>query len=336
MLDTTSRRVRRPEPLAIGRTLVDLSVAHRLIQAAQIRPAALLVFESLRRAKKALSGPEWSRFVERAREHPIRAAIHCDPLTRRAFEKPRGHADDAVVLDWICRIRPPAPGGKIAGGLHAVLLERPFVAALRARRRLLAEAIDLAARGGRRPDVVAVDAGHLREADLSRAVREARVGAFFALDEDAENLARIETEYGGLGVLPVQATPGEAISQRESIPEADLVYAGGLLDRLEDDVARDLIRALWARTRPGGKLLLANFRPGVADAGYMEAFMGWRPVYRSDDELRRLFDGLEGATLTAREDAVGTIGHVIAERIGSEHLVDGLDLGQRGGRGAAS
>jgi extracellular factor (EF) 3-hydroxypalmitic acid methyl ester biosynthesis protein len=37
--------------------------------------------------------------------------------------------------------------------------------------------------------------------------------------------------------------------------------------------------------RPRGRLLLANFLPGVPDLGYMETYMAWHLIYRTRREM---------------------------------------------------
>src|SRR5262249_44121844 len=59
----------------------------------------LLPFLQTQRVKS--SERDWAAFVELCLRHPLRALLHQDPFTYRAYSKPRGYAGDAVLLDFI-------------------------------------------------------------------------------------------------------------------------------------------------------------------------------------------------------------------------------------------
>ena len=46
-----------------------------------------------------------------------------------------------------------------------------------------------------------------------------------------------------------------------------------------------LAERLFEMLRPGGQLLIANFLPGITARGYMESFMDWHLIYRSQPEM---------------------------------------------------
>ena len=78
-----------------------------------------------------------------------------------------------------------------------------------------------------------------------------------------------------------------------------------MLDYLTDDVARALLGRLWSAVRPGGRLVVANFADDSRERGYMEAFMDWWLIYRSESDLRSLASTLGGATITVFRDPTG-------------------------------
>ena len=64
------------------------------------REAMPLVDHTCKASRRALQGAAWSAFAnEDCIAHPVREFLHQDPFTRRSFQKPRGHAGDAVLID---------------------------------------------------------------------------------------------------------------------------------------------------------------------------------------------------------------------------------------------
>jgi hypothetical protein len=65
----------------------------------------------------------------------------------------------------------------------------------------------------------------------------------------------------------------------------DLVYSTGLYDYVPATTGRRLTWALFEMLRPRGRLVLANFLPGIPDLGYMESYMAWNLIYRTRLEM---------------------------------------------------
>src|SRR5262249_5614371 len=94
-----------PSPRKIGRAAVDLHL-RKLLDRAN-RQLRLLDLTSMNACVDALDylrrdvGPaEWTRLIaDVIAPHPVVAQLLEEPFTRRAFEKPRGYAGDAVMLD---------------------------------------------------------------------------------------------------------------------------------------------------------------------------------------------------------------------------------------------
>src|SRR5579871_3002671 len=131
---------------------------------------------------------EWRDFVAACRRHPLMALLHQDPFTYRAFSKPRGYAGDAVMMDFIYGREdrlPPPPAEELGQRIFDYTTRAPASEGVRARRAFVATQIDRATEERRRPHIMAIASGHLREAGLSVAVRRSRVGRFLALDADA-------------------------------------------------------------------------------------------------------------------------------------------------------
>jgi extracellular factor (EF) 3-hydroxypalmitic acid methyl ester biosynthesis protein len=241
--------------------------------------------------RRGLARQEWLQLIEdRVRPHRVREVVHLDPLTKRAFSRPRGYAGDAVMMDYIYG-RPPAElasAPEVVRRLYSYCTSTGAPTAVRYRRQLLADTIDgEAVRAGRAIDVVAVAAGHLREADLSSAVRDGQA-AVRAFDQDEESLEVITRDYAQYSVAATAASVRHVITGRTVLPASDLCYSAGLYDYLPESAATRLTEAMFTSLRPGGTLLIANFLPDIADVGYMEGLMDWHLIYRTDEEMAQL------------------------------------------------
>jgi hypothetical protein len=233
----------------------------------------------------------WPEFARACLDHPLRRLLHQDPFTYRAFSKPRGYAGDAVMMDYIYGLGETSTAARgatpLGRAIFAHMSTRPSARAVRYRRSVLAALIDsTASRGG--DAVFALAAGHLREVQLSSAVQNGRIKNFVAMDQDTASLAVVAQDYARFGLSAVSGSVRQILSGKAQPGEFDFVYAAGLFDYLGAPVATALTRKLFDMTRPGGMLLIPNFKTGAPDTGYMEAFMDWRLIYRSHDDMRAL------------------------------------------------
>jgi hypothetical protein len=164
---------------------------------------------------------------------------------------------------------------------------RPSARAVRYRRQLIGSLIDRVADGGG-TRVLALAAGHLREVEVSAAVRAGRLDNFVAFDQDEESLAVVARDYARLGVRTTPGSVRQILSGKANPGQFDFVYAAGLFDYLSAPVAAALTNRMFEMTRPGGLMLIPNFLTGVRDRGYMEAFMDWQLIYRNRSDMRAL------------------------------------------------
>jgi hypothetical protein len=268
-----------------------LKLADRHADEAVAREALDSLFLTLQGWRGEVSDAEWRALVAHCRRHPIVGLVHQDPFTFRAFSKPRGYAGDAVMMDYIYGREDgrPAPQATPLGRvIYDYTTSAPASEGVRARRGFVADFLDQAASGAPLTSglqVLSIAAGHLREAELSAAVRRRRLGRFVALDADAESLREVAASYGRWGVEPVHASFTRILAGRVELGTFDVIYSTGLFDYLKEDIATRLVTKLFGMLRPGGRLVLANFLPAVRDIGYMETFMDWNLVYRSRRDM---------------------------------------------------
>src|SRR5688572_8985348 len=152
----------------VGTELFDHT--HEAIAGGDVHSAMATLRSYLRDMRSRLEPGEWSSVGEQARQHPLHHLLLESPFTRRAFEKPRGYAGDAVLMDLIYGLQPKSELSPLGGMLYGYEFDSPCFQSVRTRRAVLAREIDLAATGQATARVLSVASGHLREVEWSRAV----------------------------------------------------------------------------------------------------------------------------------------------------------------------
>ena len=279
----------RNDGLASLETL--LNRTSELIEAGQVEPALEGLFVGLQDVRETNSSTRWAELVaDTCRRHPLQASLLQDPFTERCFLKPRGYAGDAVTLDYIYDGLRSVPNGttELGRAIFKFTTSALGSIAVRNRRSYVARLIAHTAQRTANPRVLSIACGHLREAELSIALQSGRVSRLLALDQDPESLAAIDQCYGHWPVETLAFGVRDILRGRVELRGLDLVYTTGLFDYLTQPVAKALTRRMLSMLGPGGELLIANFRPGILDAAYMESFMDWKLIYRSEDEMMDL------------------------------------------------
>jgi aryl carrier-like protein len=288
------------------------------IQTGQLDDAIWELVSGLRSIRTTASPQEWTQVVATCLAHPITMVLRQEPYTRRGFLQPRGYPGDAALIDYLY-LRGPAVGEEVTDlglALHQVAVRTPAGFSVRSRRNLAARVIDTVADQGRKPSVFAVACGHLREASCSEAVRHRSFGRFLATDQDPESVRVVADEWSGSGIEAQCRPISDMIQKGGPDGRFDLIYALGLYDYLTDEPARVLTRHLFTLLAPGGTLLLANFVPGILEAGYMEAFMRWFLVYRTPEQLRAVCDApaRDVAEVSVNTESLSNISYLTVKR----------------------
>jgi hypothetical protein len=251
------------------------------------------LYGGLERIRNGMQPDEWQVFAAHAREdRAIGELVYQDPLTRRAREKPRGYAGDAIMMDYLYDIhearRDVATATETGSAICGFVRNRPAGCSVRYRREHIARLVDQIAAAQPQPHVLAIAAGHLREAELSTALAAGRVGRFVALDADAESLREVRTRYGALGVETVHGSVRNVLARKADVGRFDFVYAAGLYDYLSDTTGAALTARMFELARPGGQVLIPNFAPCCPDRAYLETFMAWDLIYRDEIDIAGL------------------------------------------------
>ncbi|MBZ9894028.1 MULTISPECIES: class I SAM-dependent methyltransferase [unclassified Mesorhizobium] len=232
----------------------------------------------------------WQSLIPVAQNHPILDYFLQDPLTRWSFTKPRGYSGDAQLLDYIyCDphvAESVASASDTGKALYSHTKDVPSCVAARERRDLLTRYVDETAdKSGPQAEVLAIAAGHLREANRSTALAEGRLKRWVALDQDPQSVGLIARDFQGTAVEAVDGSVRTVLTRGHKLGKFDLIYASGLYDYLQHNVAVKLTKTCLQMLKPNGRFLFANYAEGNPDAGYRETFMDWVLLLRSEADM---------------------------------------------------
>ena len=136
--------------------------------------------------------------------------------------------------------------------------------------------------------ILSIAAGHLREMDDLGAGTLGPDQVVVAIDQDPMSLSLVKSRHSRVDTRAL--TISDFIRQDFGSSCFDAVYALGLFDYLTD---KNAIRLLKAMVRCSRKhVLIGNFHPNAADAGYMEVFMDWKLAYRTSEDLMQLANNI--------------------------------------------
>ena len=159
---------------------------------------------------------------------------------------------------------------------------------VRARRGFVADVLDQLVEETARPHVLSIASGH-----LSRSL--AFLGRQTPQAGPVGRLRRRSGEPQGSGTLlwPPAGRAGAGLGAEnpgaaDRSGRFDLVYSTGLFDYMPLTTGQRLTSIMFQMLRPRGRVLVANFLPGILDVGYMESYMGWKLIYRTRQEMLKL------------------------------------------------
>lgn len=280
----------------------------------------IITLYGLDNLRRTLPLDEWRTFCEtQTTIHPLHKLLLNDPYTRRAFEKHR----DAVLLDFLYGYNnpPDSKSNPIGERIFSFTTNSDPGEAIRYRRKFIAQLIDdIALKASSPISVLSIAAGHVREADLSTTLQNKAIKQFVAYDQDEESLEVVQKQYAHLGIASVQGKVKDLITRPHSLGKFDLIYAAGLFDYFNREYTMQLLQWMFDALNDGGHLLMPNFReevPNTLYRTYMEAFMHWFLLYRTDVEIIDLFSELNTdhiETFTLSTDPLCNITFVLLKK----------------------
>ena len=238
---------------------------------------------------------------------------------RRTNERPRGYAGDSEMMRMIydADFRGDSVFGRL---LHRHPLESAAAQAVRHRIGLIGEVIrERRAKRAAPLRVLSLACGPARE--LRHIIESADDAegielVFADQDEDALGEARAEIAHVEESIGTSLRAGTRSVSVRDILrsPEAtaaalgtfDVIYTLGLFDYLTEPVARKLVTALTRMLRRRGTLIVGNFHLACESRAYLDLWMNWPLLYRSEAEMVGLADDVEHAKVAIESDPTGS------------------------------
>jgi len=241
------------------------------------------------------------------------------PIMARTNVKPRGYNGDSEMMRLI--YQNDYQGDTTLGRLlHKYAVAKRGAQAVRNRRGWIAQMIHRQAseRGPGAPllRVLSVACGPALEVkDVLSTAQDCRGLHFSLFDQDQQALL----EAGSL-VAEIEARLGVELSVdfiKESVRtmlvtralqerwgQFHFIYSMGLFDYLTAPVAAAVLRKLFQLLEPGGELVIGNFSMDNPDRVFMEYWLDWKIIHRSEQDLLHLAVGID-AECSVEADPTG-------------------------------
>jgi extracellular factor (EF) 3-hydroxypalmitic acid methyl ester biosynthesis protein len=286
------------------RLLADLSRAELLTDRWKNQELGLLLVETgMNRCLTKLAETGWvgreNQLISSEFWRVAGNRLKCGMLQLRAREKPRGYAGDFETLQlFYDKSTCDDPLGKL---FDRYFQRQTAVEAVRARidlvaARIVDAVVDRPKEGNFQ--IASIGSGPAIEIEIAvrslpENYRDAIRIQLFDFDPDALEHAAIR-----LGAL----LPGsriathrenlyrltESASAANALEDSDFLFCTGLFDYLADDAAVRLLKFLYDKLTPGGRLTVGNFALHNPSRSYMEWIGNWYLIYRDPDDLTRL------------------------------------------------
>ncbi len=258
-------------------------------------------FESLARTLKSAQ-PKSAKIAYEFFREQLKHLIYQSPLSERAFRKPLGYPGDFEMMNFIYRAEDH--GESLFGKcLHQYFVRHPNAQAVRNRADYLkAQIRDVLARHKTKEplQILSVACGPALEVQmlLKEGIDRNKI-EIHLLDQDLSALQHAQLQLRTTGkrigngpqIHYIHKTIKEVIIGGLS-RNYDFIYSAGLFDYFSDPVARLAAAKLLSHVSPGGQLVIGNFAASPGHQGLMELAFDWNLIYRTEQDLRRLYRDL--------------------------------------------
>ncbi len=230
--------------------------------------------------------------------------VYGAPFAQRAYYKPRGYAGDYEMMNHLYR-------NEIVGKtlfdqcMHKYFIDEPAAEAVKNRGKYLLQKLTsfIANFGGPNKllKILSVASGPAMEVQMLIADCKQFHGwpiEFQFIDQDEESLIHAQKQ---ITTLDRFAKTGFKFVFRNlaikniivhGLPEQkyNLIYTAGLFDYFTDPVATTAALKLYEGLSDGGELIIGNYSTHNPTVALMDFVLDWHLIYRSEDDLRRIFE----------------------------------------------
>lgn len=236
--------------------------------------------------------------------------VYGAPFASRAFYKPRGYAGDFEMMNHLYR-------NELIGKtlfdqcMHKYFIDEPAGNAVKNRGEYLHKKIKQLVQSkphNQKIKILSLASGPAMEQQLFLRNNQELYGRnieFTCIDQDEESLKHAQKQ---LLSLERQKNSGFKFSFNnlavkniivQGLPDKDydLIYSAGLFDYFTDPVAQMAAQQMMNGVKPGGQIIIGNFSKTNPCVPFMEYVLDWILIYRSEDDLQRLFGGIGKTTI---------------------------------------
>ncbi len=251
-----------------------------------------------------------------AREH-VGTLVYDAPFANRAYNKPRGYAGDYEMMNHLYR-------DEVVGKtlfdqcMHRYLIDEPAALAVKNRGAYLAQKInDLFENTSQKQSlkILSIASGPAMEQQLFLQNNKnyyGRNAEFTCLDQDEESLKHAQRQLlsmerflqSGFNFKFNNMAIKNVIANGCPEDNYDLIYSAGLFDYFTEPVAQLAAKKMLEAVKPGGKVIIGNFSKDNPTVPLMELILDWHLIYRSNNDLLRMFDGL-GSKIWVEKEPLG-------------------------------
>lgn len=236
-----------------------------------------------------------------AREH-IGPFVYGAPFANRAYYKPRGYAGDYEMMNHLYRNEHVGPS-LFDQCMHKYFIDEPAGQAVKNRGMYLFEKLtDLIQKNSNETiRVLSIASGPAMEVQLllkNLSNLPHKNVEFYFIDQDEESLKHAQRQIqslersvkSGFKFHFHNLAIKNIISKGIPFGQFDFVYSAGLFDYFSDPVATSAAQRFYDVLKPNGKICIGNFSTKNPCVPLMEIFLDWHLIYRSPEDLIRIFN----------------------------------------------